>query len=82
MEEQQEQQQQSQPEQTQERGEQKETWVTKLKDFWKECLRVLKVTKKPSRMEFQTIVKASGAGILVIGLIGFIVQMAQMLFFK
>lgn len=61
---------------------QKETWVTKLKDFWKECLRVLKVTKKPTKVEFQTIFKASGIGLLIIGFIGFIVQMIRMIFFK
>jgi len=52
----------------------------KFKRFCKECLRVLKVTKKPNSLEFKTIVKASGLGILVLGLLGFIVQMIGVLF--
>ena len=46
----------------------------KLKDFWVQCRRVLRVTKKPDKQEFITIVKVSGLGILVIGLIGFILH--------
>jgi len=53
----------------------------KLIEFGKECVRVLKVTKKPTNVEFKTIVKASGLGILAIGLIGFILQMVKILFF-
>ncbi len=52
----------------------------KLKAFFKECVRVLKVTKKPTKDEFKAIVKVSGLGILAIGLIGFIVQMVAMFF--
>ena len=55
-------------------------WL-KFKGFIKECVRVLRVTKKPDKIEFTTIVKASGLGILIIGLIGFIIQMVRMLFF-
>ena len=40
-----------------------------LKRFYKECVRVLKVTKKPDNEEFKTVVKVSGLGILAIGLI-------------
>ncbi|NLN44032.1 MAG: protein translocase SEC61 complex subunit gamma [Methanosarcina sp.] len=36
-------------------------------------LRVLKLTKKPSREEFLTIAKVAGIGFLVVGAIGFIV---------
>ena len=58
------------------------SWKYKIKSFVGECIRVLKVTKKPDAFEFKTIVKVSGLGILIIGLIGFIVQMAKLLFFK
>ena len=51
----------------------------KLKRFWHECRRVLKVTRKPTKDEFKLIVKVSGAGILIIGAIGFIVQMIKQL---
>jgi protein transport protein SEC61 subunit gamma-like protein len=36
-------------------------------------IRVLKLTKKPSREEFLTIAKVAGIGILSIGAIGFII---------
>ena len=57
------------------------SWKYKIKSFIGECLRVLKVTKKPDAIEFKTIVKVSGLGILIIGLIGFVVQMVKLLFF-
>lgn len=55
--------------------EQKPGLKTKLKSGAKEYKRVLKITKKPTRDEFKTIVKISGIGILAIGFIGFIIQM-------
>ncbi|MCD4821234.1 MAG: protein translocase SEC61 complex subunit gamma [Methanococcoides sp.] len=39
----------------------------------KSYLRVLKLSKKPSREEFLMIAKVAGAGILVIGLVGFLI---------
>mgnify|MGYP006283932293 CR=1 FL=1 len=47
----------------------------KTKRFANECWRVLKVTRKPDRNEFRTIVKVSALGMLVIGMIGFIITM-------
>jgi len=48
--------------------------LSKIHDFIKECRRVLRVTKKPTKEEFKTVVKVSGVGILLIGLIGFVLQ--------
>ncbi len=56
------------------------TWM-KFKRFIVECKRVLKVTKKPNSFEFKTIVKVSGLGMAIIGLLGFLVQMIKQLFF-
>ena len=56
------------------------SWQYKIKSFIQESIRVLKITKKPDSIEFKTIVKVSGLGILIIGLIGFIVQMIKLLF--
>lgn len=53
----------------------------KFKGFVKECARVLMITRKPSNMEFKTIVKVSGLGMLLIGFIGFMIQMIYRLFF-
>ena len=57
------------------------TWKQKLLHFFRECQRVYGVTKKPDRKEFLTIFKISGAGILLIGFIGFIIHVIKELFF-
>ena len=51
--------------------------VVNLKSFARECIRVLKVTKKPTNEEFKTIVKVAGAGMVLIGFIGFVLQMVN-----
>ena len=53
----------------------------KLRMFTQECFRVLRVTKKPDKVEFTTIVKMSGLGMLIIGLVGFIISMLKILVF-
>ncbi len=50
-------------------------FTAKLKNYLNECMRILRITRKPTNEEYKTIVKASGIGILVIGLIGFIITM-------
>lgn len=59
----------------------KESRISKLKGFVKECKRVLKITKKPGKEEYKTIVKMSGLGILIIGFIGFVISLMKQLFF-
>ena len=59
----------------------KQSKYERFKSFIVECKRVIKVTKKPDKLEFKTIVKVSGIGILIIGLIGFLINMAKELFF-
>ena len=49
----------------------------KLGRFYEECVRVLTLTKKPNKAEYVTIVKVSGLGIALIGLIGFIITMIK-----
>ena len=45
-------------------------WI-KVRSFLRECLRILQITKKPTRDEYKVIVKVTGIGILIIGLLGF-----------
>ncbi len=52
----------------------------KLKEFTTECIRVLRITKRPNKEEFLTIVKVAGLGILIIGFIGFLLHMINQLF--
>lgn len=51
----------------------------KLKMFANECRRVLRVTKRPDSFEFKTIVKVSGLGMGIVGLLGFLVSMIKTL---
>ena len=53
----------------------------KLRDFITECKRVVRVTKKPNREEYKTIVKISGIGMGIIGLLGFLVHFIKELIF-
>jgi protein transport protein SEC61 subunit gamma-like protein len=62
--------------------EEKQTLWTRLKSFTRECVRVFKITKKPTREEFKTISKVAGLGLLIIGLMGFLVHLVTVLFFK
>ncbi|MCK5283296.1 MAG: protein translocase SEC61 complex subunit gamma [Nanoarchaeota archaeon] len=55
--------------------------LVKLKSFIIECRRVAKVTKKPTKEEFKTIVKASAAGMAIIGAMGFIMHIVRQLLF-
>tara|TARA_Y100000310_G_scaffold340592_1_gene436961 strand:+ start:1268 stop:1465 length:198 start_codon:yes stop_codon:yes gene_type:complete len=52
----------------------KPTLSRRFKRFIIESKRVLKVTKKPGKEEFKVIVKVTGIGIFVIGLLGFLIQ--------
>lgn len=53
------------------------SWPGRIKDYFFECRRVLKITKKPGNEEFKTIVKVSGLGMALIGLIGFLVVLIR-----
>ncbi|MBT4935909.1 protein translocase SEC61 complex subunit gamma [Candidatus Woesearchaeota archaeon] len=55
--------------------------VSKVKRFIKETRRVLRITKKPDRTEFMSLVKVTGLGILIIGALGFILFLVKQLFF-
>jgi protein transport protein SEC61 subunit gamma-like protein len=51
------------------------TFKQKASRFITQCVRVLKVTRKPDKTEYTMLVKISGLGIIIIGLIGFIIHM-------
>jgi|SRR3989344_1431190 len=56
-------------------------WMQELKEFYIECIRVLKVTKKPTMFEFKTIVKVSALGMAIIGMLGFLIFMLNRMLF-
>ena len=47
--------------------------------FYKECKRVLKVSKKPTREEYINFSKVTAIGVAIIGLIGFIIVLISQL---
>jgi len=51
--------------------------MNKLQNFIQECIRVFRVTKKPTKEEYKNIALVSAAGILVIGLIGAIMTVLR-----
>jgi len=46
---------------------------SRLKRYWKETVRVIRITKKPNREEYKNVVKVTALGIAIIGAIGFII---------
>ncbi|MDO8871014.1 MAG: protein translocase SEC61 complex subunit gamma [Methanobacteriaceae archaeon] len=48
--------------------------------FLKQCQRVLHVSKKPDRTEFINVAKITGLGIIIIGVIGFIINISASIF--
>ena len=48
--------------------------ITKLKSFIEKCKRVWMVLKKPTKDEFRKIAIVSATGILVIGVLGFLIS--------
>lgn len=58
-----------------------ETKTTKVKRFIKETIRVLRITKKPNKEEYKNIVKVTGLGICIIGVIGFIIFLLKQVLF-
>jgi len=53
----------------------------KLKKFFKETVRVLRITKKPNKQEYITIVKVTGLGAAIIGALGFVIFLIKQLLF-
>ena len=47
--------------------------------FFKECKRVLKVSKKPNKSEYVDFSKVTAIGIVIIGVIGFVIVLASQL---
>jgi len=52
----------------------KPSLIQRFKSFLVECKRVWQVTKKPNKKELSVIIKVTGIGILIIGAIGFIIN--------
>ncbi len=55
--------------------------MANVKEFIQKCVRVWHVLTKPTGKEYKTISKVSALGILLIGLIGFVIALVVNLFF-
>jgi len=49
-----------------------------LRKFLYECKRTLQVARKPDKEEYLDVAKVTGLGILLIGLVGFMITMIAM----
>ena len=52
------------------------------KSFFVKCKRVWFALKKPSRKEFEIIAKVSAIGVVILGLLGFLISMIMKIFVK
>lgn len=54
-----------------------------IRGFLKQCERVLRVSKKPDNEEYKTVAKVTGLGIILIGVIGFVISLlSQAIFYS
>jgi len=53
---------------------------TSLKSFIGKCKRVWMVLKKPTKEEFLKIAKVSAVGIMIIGILGFVLSLIMKIF--
>jgi len=54
--------------------------MEKLKLFLAKCSRVWQILRKPSMEEFKNIAKLSAIGVLLIGVIGFVISIVMHIF--
>lgn len=48
--------------------------ANKIKDFFESAKRIILISKKPSKKEYWAMAKIVGIGMIIIGVIGFIVK--------
>ena len=51
-----------------------------IKSFFGKCVRVWHTLKKPTKEEFEKVAKISAIGILILGLLGFIIALIMKIF--
>ncbi|MFH1585402.1 MAG: protein translocase SEC61 complex subunit gamma [archaeon] len=56
--------------------------LTSTKSFFIKCKRVWHILKKPSRKEYEMVAKVSAIGILILGVLGFLVSIVMNVFVK
>jgi protein transport protein SEC61 subunit gamma and related proteins len=56
--------------------------MSKLGIFFAKCKRVWMVLKKPTKDEFTKVAKVSAVGILIIGVLGFVISLIMGIFIR
>ena len=56
--------------------------LNSAKLFFVKCKRVWSILKKPSRKEFETIAKVSAIGVIILGVLGFLISMIMKFFVR
>ena len=51
--------------------------IGKIRSFWENTVRILKLARKPTWDEFKRMVKITGVGFLALGVIGYIFQLIE-----
>ncbi len=57
------------------------SFLDKAKRFWKQTVRVMRITKKPGKEEYITVLKVTAIGMALIGFSGFAIFMIKQLIF-
>ncbi len=53
--------------------------VEVVKDYTNGCVRVIKIARRPNREEFLKVLKLTGLGMIIIGLIGLVITVGSMM---
>lgn len=48
------------------------------KDYWTGCGRVVKIARRPNKDEFLKVLKLTGLGMIIIGIIGLVITVGSM----
>jgi protein transport protein SEC61 subunit gamma-like protein len=54
--------------------------MSRISDFIRESVRVLRLTKKPTKDDFFFIAKTTGLGLLLLGFVGYVVESIRWIF--
>ena len=55
------------------------TFIKRIPYHVKEYVRILKISRKPNKEEFMKVAKITAVGMLIVGVIGFLIQSINML---
>ncbi len=51
--------------------------IQKMRSFFLQSLRVWKILRKPTKFEYKTTIKVAALGIILLGLVGFLISLVM-----